>query len=408
MGLMNHSQADLAAPSPRSPDERLQDMREAFVEVAWTGLAWLCVVLLALSIWRIANFSSMSQWPARFFWPLMAIVGFVLAFFFRNRMPYRAKAGLLVFVFLFGGASAFPTFGFAGGGATAWIVTGCFICGVIFQKRATTVAIAFSALTVGLAGYGFISGAVVSPVDLNIMVTQPAAWAHVMLSVVATTGILVTALSIYSRSVRELLKDVERQRILIERLATHDSLTGLPMLRTAGDRCEVAIHQARRTGAQLALMFIDLDGFKLINDTYGHAAGDHVLKEVATRLKATVREADTAARIGGDEFLVLLTALDSAKFAGDIADKLIRAVGAPIHYNGQTLTVGVSIGISLYPDHGEDASVLRRAADEAMYSVKKLGGNQYAWASEPSYFGELSSDSDDPLNAAAKPGAPTA
>lgn len=263
----------------------------------------------------------------------------------------------------------------------AWFVTGCFVAAVIFPKRVSIAAIAFVILVLIIAGYAFVSGLHTTSVNMNIMLVQPAAWASVLLSVAATTGIMTMALGAYSRANYALLQDVDRQRQQIEHMATHDNLTGLPVLRTVVDRCDMAIHQAQRTGQKLALLFIDLDGFKQVNDNFGHEAGDHVLKEVAARLKANVRSADTAARIGGDEFVVLLTALESAALAGDVAAKLIRAVGLPIDCQGQTLQVGASVGISIFPDHAADTHSLRKAADQAMYTVKKSGKNQFAFFS---------------------------
>ena len=135
--------------------------------------------------------------------------------------------------------------------------------------------------------------------------------------------------------------------------------------------------------SKIAFMFLDLDGFKGVNDRHGHDAGDHVLKEVALRLSAAVRAADTAARIGGDEFVVVLHDLLHAHAAGDVADKILHALSAPIDYDGHTLRVGASIGIAIFPDHAEDFDGLKRVADKAMYAVKASGKNNYLFAPEP-------------------------
>jgi diguanylate cyclase (GGDEF)-like protein len=163
-------------------------------------------------------------------------------------------------------------------------------------------------------------------------------------------------------------------------LATHDKLTGLPALRLVTDRAESAVSHARRVGEKVALMFVDLDGFKAVNDGHGHEAGDHVLAQVAARLKACVRASDTVARIGGDEFLVLLVGLRDAAAAEQIADEIVAAVSQPIPFAATTLTVGASVGIALFPDHAVDTSSLRRVADQAMYRVKRAGKNAHAFA----------------------------
>lgn len=364
-----------------STEARLQHMRESFVAVGWKGILFLMLPIVAILLWRAAHAPMATGWRISVALVLALSAAFVVAFWFRERIAYRIKASVLVAIFLVGGAAALPTFGFAGGGSIAWLVTGCFMAAALFPKRVSIAAIAFTTLVLGFAAYAFISGMHTTTVNLNIMLRQPAAWANVIVSVAATTGIMAMALAAHGRSVNALLRDVERQRDQIEHLATHDNLTGLPHLRTAVDRCDVAIQHALRAGHKVALMFIDLDAFKAVNDNFGHEAGDHVLKEVATRLKASIRAADTAARIGGDEFVVLLTALEHGAFAGDVATKLLQTVVEPILYQDQPLQVGASIGISIFPDHGGDAATLRKVADLAMYSVKKTGKNGFAFAS---------------------------
>jgi diguanylate cyclase (GGDEF)-like protein len=146
------------------------------------------------------------------------------------------------------------------------------------------------------------------------------------------------------------------------------------------DRLEAAFARARRNHTKVALLFIDLDGFKGVNDSQGHACGDQVLVAVAQRLKSTIRVEDTAARIGGDEFLVVLGDLHDASVAATAAEKLIAALSLPIVLGEITLQVGASIGISIFPDHATDTDALRTLADHAMYRVKKLGKNGFAYA----------------------------
>ncbi len=164
-------------------------------------------------------------------------------------------------------------------------------------------------------------------------------------------------------------------------LATHDALTDLPSLRLAQDRIIMAISRARRQKKMAAVMFVDLDGFKAINDSHGHDAGDLVLKEVARRLLSCVRETDTVARIGGDEFLVVLTELNAQDNAKLVAQKAIHTLTQPITCPEGTVQVGASIGIAFYPDNGKDPDSLIKQADEAMYEVKKSGKNAYNFAS---------------------------
>lgn len=165
----------------------------------------------------------------------------------------------------------------------------------------------------------------------------------------------------------------------IRYLATHDELTGLPTLRLAKDRILMALEMAKRNRALAAIMYIDLDGFKDVNDNFGHDAGDLLLKEVGKRLISCVRKVDTVARIGGDEFLLLITEMQSPDSAELIAIKALQIVSRPIDLNGQQATVGASIGIALYPDHGDDVESLIKQADRAMYVIKNSGKNGYTF-----------------------------
>ncbi|MBA3995632.1 MAG: hypothetical protein C0466_00480 [Candidatus Accumulibacter sp.] len=157
-------------------------------------------------------------------------------------------------------------------------------------------------------------------------------------------------------------------------LAYHDPLTQLPNRRLLEDRLEQAIRSARRNEQQLALLLIDLDRFKPINDRYGHAVGDRVLETIAERLRACVRETDTVARLGGDEFVVLLSSVEMQEDATLVADKIHACITEPIAAGEHLHRVGSSIGISLYPQHGDTPETLLHRADHAMYHGKQHGG----------------------------------
>lgn len=164
--------------------------------------------------------------------------------------------------------------------------------------------------------------------------------------------------------------------------ANFDALTGLPNRALFFDRLSNEFSQARRSGKYVALLFLDLDGFKLVNDTYGHEAGDIVLKVVAQRLVACVREIDTVARLGGDEFAVLVGELDTQGEAASIAQKIIRALAVKMALpNKQRCGIGVSIGIGIYPSNATESDSLLAAADAAMYESKARGKNTYTFSS---------------------------
>jgi diguanylate cyclase (GGDEF)-like protein len=160
-------------------------------------------------------------------------------------------------------------------------------------------------------------------------------------------------------------------------LAYHDGLTGLPNRTLLHDRLAVAITHAHRQAAHLALLFLDLDGFKGVNDSFGHACGDRLLVEVASRLRASIRGGDTVARLGGDEFVVLLSSVAGVDDAARVAAKLLDAVRAPFRLDGHEVRTTASIGVSVYPGDGVSPDQLLRSADAAMFRHKQRKAN--AW-----------------------------
>ena len=174
-----------------------------------------------------------------------------------------------------------------------------------------------------------------------------------------------------------LAEEIEKAKVRMAHLAQHDALTDLPNRILLNDRLGQAIALARRQGKQLAVMFLDLDRFKHINDSLGHAVGDHLLQSVAKRLTAGVRSSDTVCRQGGDEFVILLADVEHAGDAALSAQKILAALTVPHRINQRELHVTVSIGISIYPQDGQDADTLIKSADTAMYHAKEGGRNNY-------------------------------
>lgn len=173
-------------------------------------------------------------------------------------------------------------------------------------------------------------------------------------------------------------------------LATHDPLTGLPNRSEFKRLCYEAIDRARRYGQQVAVLYIDLDNFKPVNDTYGHLVGDELLKALGARMKQVIRETDVVARIGGDEFSVLLTDLDDISNGYIVACKLLDVLSQPVETRKGTHPVGASIGVSTYPNDGNDPQALLRLADAAMYRVKQGGRNGIGFYSAPTGLAEPS------------------
>ena len=182
-----------------------------------------------------------------------------------------------------------------------------------------------------------------------------------------------------------LARDITERKASEERilnLAHYDSLTGLPNRALLADRMRVAIKRAARQSIWLAVLFVDLDRFKPINDSLGHDIGDQLLKGVAERMQASVRSADTISRVGGDEFVILLSEIETTDDAARVAEKLIRGLSQPYAIEGHELLITASIGICIYPENGKQSNALLRNADAAMYSAKEAGRNRYQFYSD--------------------------
>ncbi|AUT66389.1 EAL domain-containing protein [Paraburkholderia terrae] len=183
-----------------------------------------------------------------------------------------------------------------------------------------------------------------------------------------------------------IFSDITGRRQAEERLsylATHDALTGLPNRTLFSERLNHAMARAQRTSKRVAVIFLDLDRFKLINDTLGHGIGDETLKIIAERLKRAVRETDTVARLGGDEFTLVAEDIEDVRHVGQIAQSLLTSVGQPINVGAQSVFVTPSIGISMYPDDAIDPRQLLMQADRAMYEAKEAGKNNFQFFAAP-------------------------
>jgi diguanylate cyclase (GGDEF)-like protein len=182
--------------------------------------------------------------------------------------------------------------------------------------------------------------------------------------------------AVLRQRIRILLDRKEAQE-RIQHQATHDELTDLPNRTLFMDRLRSAISMCSRRKSQMGLMFVDLDRFKMVNDDLGHAAGDQLLKDVASRMLSCIRHSDTVARIGGDEFTVVLSEISVIEDPKNIADKILKSLQEPFALEGEEVTISGSIGITIYPQDGEDIETLLRNADHSMYLAKKRGRNCY-------------------------------
>jgi len=175
----------------------------------------------------------------------------------------------------------------------------------------------------------------------------------------------------------------KQAELIIQHMAHYDQLTGLANRFMFFDRLKQELMRASRNMNKMAVLFLDLDGFKKVNDSRSHEAGDILLKHAAERLQSCLREMDTVARIGGDEFAIILAKINHTQDASMVAEKIIHSLGQPFLILEEEMHIGVSIGIAIYPEHGDHSDTLLSCADSAMYQVKKSGKNNYKFHTHP-------------------------
>jgi diguanylate cyclase (GGDEF)-like protein len=232
-----------------------------------------------------------------------------------------------------------------------------------------------------------------SPEDV-LVVNTPSWWngeraldvlGFVLLTMIAALGWV----GILRRQVHEQTAIIRRSEARFRHMAEHDGLTGLPVRNVLLERLELALDEIKRQANSLALLMVDVDNFKHINDTMGHAVGDQVLITIGTRLQESLRPTDTVARMGGDEFTVLLTGLNGPEEAQKLASMLVSKISEPMVLQGIRVEVSVSVGVATYPVGGSDVKTLLRNSDAALYQAKAIGRNCYQMHSANAYISGL-------------------
>lgn len=287
--------------------------------------------------------------------------------------------------------------------AFLWGIAGYLLPNVGTQVQDTYVFIILSTLvTVGALGYAampayylIINAVSLVPLSLKFafqLLTLGDNYYLLLLVLAVTWQIVVMKKArqvsrtvIQAIEVNERLKDEieehKRTKAVLQQMAQQDPLTGLANRSLFSDRLNQTLVMAHRKGLRFAQLFIDLDHFKPVNDKFGHATGDSLLKAVAARIQACVRESDTVARIGGDEFVVLLREIDSAQSALAVAEKIRSSLSESFPIDAHDIQVGCCVGVAIYPDHGRSEIELSSRADAAMYGAKEAGGNLVQLAS---------------------------
>ncbi len=361
----------LRSTRPVSLRHRLAAIRAEIIDRLWLSLFIVAMVGAPLSAMR----ASTTGWLPIYSMHLALAVLVACIFFIRERLSTTFKLSMIVALFWTIGCAGLASTGMVGP-SVWWLSLSILLITALYSVRAGLVAALLTLAVTAVAATGFIQGWLTMPYDANVYIRSVIAWVNVVVAVVLLPLLLFSSVTSFHSSTVQLLEEVDGQREMIRQLAMHDELTDAPTLRLATDRLEQAMLGATRSGGHVAVLFIDLDGFKNINDTHGHDAGDAVLKAVAQRCRDVVRADDTLARRGGDEFIAILKEVQDSNAAVVLAQRMLDALASPVAYGGKELRVGASIGVALYPQHALSPADMIRAGDGAMYEAKRSGTNQ--------------------------------
>ncbi|MEW8053132.1 MAG: GGDEF domain-containing protein [Candidatus Thiodiazotropha sp.] len=304
------------------------------------------------------------------------IVGVVLG---RRRLPTGFKINTIILLSLVNAMVGYQAFGLMAGSVFSLPIAGI-LMGLFSDRR---LFVLFSVICLSyliVLGWAFTTGVVEPVVSPGYMMNSASHWLTYGVGMTFFLLISMVTLQSYRQTMQDLVRQIEIQRDKITQLANYDALTGLPTLRLAQDRLEMTLHRARRMQAHASVLFIDLDNFKQVNDLYGHDAGDYCLEQTGRRMIEVIRSEDTVARIGGDEFLVIVDTLPIPQHAELLAEKLLSAIAEPIEWKNQLFSISGSVGIALFPEHGDTPAGLRHKADQAMYKAKNKRKGGFAWA----------------------------
>jgi len=353
-----------------------EEIRDELVIIFLIGISvWMLIPLasgffLALELgFTVANITT----------PSIAVL-FLITLFFRERLTTRMISIIITVGMSVVYLIAVYNYGLFSS-ANVWFFPIVLMVSILLGRLSALLFAAVLLIGFMFAGYGYITGRLHLPADANAYMSSQFIWIIQISFGIIVFGFITSVVSKMQSALRAQIDIINEKNIRITYLANHDSLTGLATLHLMHERFELARQMANRSEKLMALLFIDLDYFKSVNDTFGHDTGDAVLKEVAIRLQKEIRESDTACRIGGDEFLIILSEVKGKAEVGILCQRLIESVSQPVLFNGHKLEVGVSIGAALYPEKGGSFEELRKCADTAMYDVKTSGKSNFSIAS---------------------------
>lgn len=357
----------------------IEDINRKFLEDVSGALVIYSVFVLPLSIYRTWD----GGWLPIHFIQISLSLFIVGIFLIRKNLSRALLAVHAVGIILLASVTGLYQYGILAAGFQVGLV-GIFVLIMIGNKRVIILTSLTYAVLILSISYMWVTGSITASVSADKYIILPSTWAFQIANVLFIIIILYLSAHNYLLTLRHVITharkqalELKKQKEHIEHLANHDYLTGLPTMRLGKDRLEMAINLAHRSKSKSALLYLDLDGFKAVNDSAGHDAGDAILKAVANRMLLETRETDSCCRVGGDEFLIIVPDITEISLVKDICSRLIDVINQPVEFNGLNLSVGVSIGAAFYPDNAKDAFSLRNAADEAMYEVKNMGKNNF-------------------------------
>ncbi|MBZ0111429.1 MAG: GGDEF domain-containing protein [Thermoanaerobaculia bacterium] len=293
----------------------------------------------------------------------------------RQRLSAAAKAWWILAITLSVTVIGMTTYGLLGNGLI-WGLFSLFIAMSFFEARVVGFAVLVISLATGVSCYLFVFAGRRFPGDAGSYLGSLASWGTAVFGGAIFGALIVYVVSLRRRELGSLLILLKRKNREIAQVADHDDLTGLPVFRVFLRAVQSSIEQARREEREIATLFIDLDGFKEVNDAFGHATGDEVLSNVASEIVEAVRTSDVVSRMGGDEFVVLVNSAQPVDLE-HLAQRLLESIGRVRRYGGQSIIVGASIGVAKFRGEGETAEELIGRADQAMYRAKNAGGNAF-------------------------------
>lgn len=362
-----------------SVQEQVDTLRVRALSKLTDYLVVSAVFLFAAFLYRLTD----TDWQDTYILQFIVFFLLMVTITIRDKLSYKTTIYCYLSLGFILAISEFISLGLSGMGEVASLF--CIMLSLFYlDKKSTAVVSLIITVIFGVTFYEYLyAGRTLSENDIAY-VSWHSAWigrftAHATFFLVLGVSILF----LQDQIIRLLLEletqkqTIESQKEQIEHLANHDALTGLPSLRVADDRLEAALDLATQQNHKSALLFLDLDGFKAINDTHGHEAGDEVLKQIAERISSVIRSEDIACRVGGDELLVIVEKVKSLSDLESLCQRLILVISMPLTYKNIELAVGVSIGAASYPCSASSSRDLRLKADELMYQVKKSGKNNY-------------------------------